>query len=80
MEQERVLFDNALARIGFSPNERNAFIQASGCVNAAMMGLLSSEQISRICKRLSTRTADPISLSAIQEQLLLALRFWVAKQ
>jgi hypothetical protein len=45
-----------------------------------MMGLLSSAQISRICKHLATRAVDPIPLLAIQEQLLLALHFWVAKQ
>jgi hypothetical protein len=79
-DPERVYFENALARIGFGLTERNAFIQASSCLNAAMMGLLSSEQISRICKRLATRAVDPIPLLAIQEQLLLALHFWVAKQ
>jgi hypothetical protein len=80
LDPERNLFENALAHIGFGLNERNAFIQASGCVNAAMMGLLSSEQISHICKRLATRAVDLIPLPAMQEQLLLALHFWVAKQ
>jgi hypothetical protein len=80
LDPERDLFENALAHIGFGLNERNAFIQASGCVNAAMMGLLSSEQISHICKRLATRAVDLIPLPAMQEQLLLALHFWVAKQ
>ena len=80
LDPERDLFENALAHIGFGLNEQNAFIQASSCVNVAMMGLLSSEQISRICKHLATRAVDPIPLPAMQEQLLLALHFWVAKQ
>ena len=42
-----------------------------------MLGILPADQISKICKRLSTRAIDPITLSAIQEQLLLAMRFWV---
>jgi hypothetical protein len=51
---KRARFENALARIGFSPEERLAFIQASGCTNVAMIGLLSTDQINRLCKRLST--------------------------
>jgi len=76
-DEQRIAFENALARIGFSPNERQAFIQTSGCTNIAMLGILPADQISKICKRLSTRAIDPITLSAIQEQLLLAMRFWV---
>jgi hypothetical protein len=75
---ERIAFENALARIGFGPEERREFIASSGCTNIAMMGLLPAEQVNRICKRLGTRAANPITLSAIQEQLLLAVRFWVA--
>ncbi len=75
---ERIAFENALARIGFGPDERRAFIAASGCTNIAMMGLLPAEQVNRICKCLATRAVDPITLSAIKEQLLLAMRFWVA--
>jgi hypothetical protein len=76
-DEQRIAFENALARIGFSPNERQAFIKTSGCTNIAMLGILPADQISKICKRLSTRAIDPITLSAIQEQLLLAMRFWV---
>jgi hypothetical protein len=78
LDVERVAFENALARIGFGPEERQAFIAASGCTNIAMMGLLPADQINKICKRLGTRAVQPITLSAIQEQLLLAMRFWVA--
>jgi hypothetical protein len=52
-------------RMPWAACERDAFIQASSCTNAAMMGLLSPDQVSRICKRLSTRTVDPITLTAI---------------
>jgi len=75
-----VRFINALARIGFSPIEHQGFIEVSSCVNIAMLGLLSSDQVSCIFKRLATRTVDPIYTSAIQEQLLLAVRFWIVSQ
>jgi len=44
-EDEQVRFINALARIGFSPMERQGFIEVSGCVNIAMLGLLSADQV-----------------------------------
>jgi hypothetical protein len=68
---ERVAFETALSRIGFTNNEREAFIEMSGCLNIAMMGLLPADQVSKICKRLSSRSDNPIALSAIQEKLLL---------
>jgi hypothetical protein len=43
-----------------------------------MLGLLTIDQISKICKRLESRTVDPIRITMVQEQLLLGLRFWVA--
>lgn len=78
MDPKRARFENALAHIGFGPGERDTFVQASGYVNACMVGLPSPEQVSGICKRLATRNVNPVALMAIQEQLLLALCFWVA--
>jgi hypothetical protein len=77
VDDPRLAFENALSRIGFGLDERQAFIASSGCTNIAMLGLLSADQISKICKRLVSRMINPIALSAIQEQLLLAMRFWV---
>jgi hypothetical protein len=74
----RAAFKNALARIGFADTERQAFIVQSGCTNVAMLGLLPSNQISKICKRLMTRANNPVIITAIQEQLLQAMWFWVA--
>jgi DNA primase len=45
-----------------------------------MSGLLSPEQVSYIFKRLATRAVNPISLLAIQEQLILEIHFWVVSQ
>jgi hypothetical protein len=50
----------------------------SGCNNIVMLGLLPSDQISKICKRLTTRVNELIVIMAIQEQSLQAMRFWVA--
>jgi len=78
--EERARFENALARIGFSPDERQGFIEVNGCRNVAMLDLLSPEQINCTFKRLSTRPINPLATSANQEQLVLAVRFWVASQ
>jgi hypothetical protein len=74
----RVAFEDALSRIGFAAPERNALILESSCTNIAMLGILPSDQIRQICKRLRTRAVDPVPITAIQEQLLQAMRFWVA--
>jgi hypothetical protein len=73
-------FEAALARIGFGPQERTAIIDMSGCRNIAMLGLLTADQVSKICKRIETRVIDPLPITTIQEQLLLAMRFWVANR
>jgi hypothetical protein len=74
----RAAFADTLACTGFSTQERNAFINQSGCTNIAMLGLLPSDQVSKICKRLTTRAVNPIIITAIQEQLLQAMPFWVS--
>jgi hypothetical protein len=68
-------FENALDRIGFGQQERDASIQASGCVNIAMVSLSTVDQIKRVCKWLNANLNIPIS--AMQEQLPLPLQSWV---
>jgi len=70
-------FVAALDRIGLEPEQRNAIIETSGCINIAMLGLLTSSQVSKLCKRIETRPVNPIHINTIQEQLLLAMRSWV---
>ena len=53
------------ARVGSGPAEGVVFIEASSCVNVAMMGLLTPNQISCICKRLATRTVNLIVKEAM---------------
>jgi hypothetical protein len=44
-------FEDLLTRIGFGPMERAAIIEMSGCRNIAMLGLLTIDQVSKVCKR-----------------------------
>jgi hypothetical protein len=74
VDEARVALEDALAHIGFAGPEHQAFINQSGCTNIAMLGLLPSDQVAKICKRLTTRAIDPIIITAIQEQLLQAMR------
>ncbi len=70
-------FDAVLTRIGFAQPQQDAIIDLSGCRNVAMMGLLTTEQVSKMCKRIESRPVQPLPITTVQEQLLLALRFWV---
>jgi len=70
-------FDAALRRIGLEQAQREAIIETSGCMNIAMLALLSVNQLSIVCKRLETRALNPISISTLQEKLLLAMRYWI---
>jgi hypothetical protein len=55
-------FNAALERIGLGQGQRNAIIETSGCCNIAMIGLLSADQVSKICKRINTRPVNPIEI------------------
>jgi len=46
----------------------------------AMLGLLTADDISKMCKTFRTRAVNPINVTIIQEQLLLAVRFWVTNR
>jgi hypothetical protein len=69
-----------LTRIGFGQPQRDAIIDMSGCRNIAMMGLLTMDQVAKMCKRIETCAVNPLPITTVQEQLLLALRFWVASR
>jgi hypothetical protein len=63
MDIAQIAFEDALGCIGFAVPERDAFIRESGCTNIAMIGILPTEQIRQICKRLRTRAADPVPIT-----------------
>jgi hypothetical protein len=78
--QQLAAFQALLLRICLTQAQVDAICEATGCVNIAMVGLLSADQISRTCKRIGTRAENPILINTVQEQLLLALRFWVVSK
>jgi hypothetical protein len=47
-------FHAALNRIGFTPDEQGAIIDYTGCRNLVMLGLLSEEDLVRMCKAFRT--------------------------
>jgi hypothetical protein len=66
-----------VGRIGFAPDVQQEIMACTGCNNIAMLGLVTPEDISKMCKAFRTRAVNPIQITVIQEQLLLAIRFWV---
>ncbi len=53
-------FDNILNRIGFNQPQHDAIIDTSVCRSAAMIGLLSTDQVLKFCKWIENCTMDPI--------------------
>jgi hypothetical protein len=78
--QQLAAFQALLLQIRLTQAQVDAICEATGCVNIVMVGLLSADQISRTCKRIGTRAENPILINTVQEQLLLALRFWVVSK
>jgi hypothetical protein len=74
----QLAFMAALSCIGCAPALQQETIAYTGFVNIAMLGLLALDDIAKICKNFRTRPINPIPVTVIQEQLLLAVRFWVS--
>jgi hypothetical protein len=66
-------FCDALTHLGFNVAQQIAFIEQTGCTNVAMLGLLTSKQVSKVCKEIQTRAINPILISTIQEQCFFVL-------
>lgn len=77
VQAAQLAFAAALGRIGFAPDVQQEIMACTGCNNIAMLGLVTPEDISKMCKAFCTRAVNPIQITVIQEQLLLAIRFWV---
>lgn len=73
----QLAFSAALGRIGLAPNIQQEIITYTGCINIGMLGLMTPDDITKMCKTFRTRPANPLQITVIQEQLLLAVRFWV---
>jgi len=76
----QLAFAAALGRIGLAPNIQQEIITYTGCINIGMLGLLTPDDISKMCKTFRTRPNNPLQITVIQEQLLLAVRFWVSSR
>jgi hypothetical protein len=73
----RNAFQAALMRIIFDALRAEAIMELSGCSNIAMLGILSTSQIAKLCKQISTRADNPLAITSVQEQMLLALHSWI---
>jgi hypothetical protein len=74
-------FEDTLMRIGFGLPERMAIIEMSGCLNIAMLGLLTIDQVSKVCKCIEMHQVSLLlAITTLQEQLLLTLCFWVTNR
>jgi hypothetical protein len=68
----------ALDRIGFEDAAATALVQVCGVeLHSHAVSLLLANWIEKACKTLCTRAGNPIAITMIQEQLLLAMRYWV---
>jgi hypothetical protein len=52
VEEPEQAFRNVLTHLGFYAKQQIAFMQQTGCTNVATLGLLTSEQISQVCKEI----------------------------
>lgn len=73
-------FHTALNHISLTSDEQTAIADYLNCHNIAMLGLLSEEDIIRMCKAFHARPNAPILLTVLQEKLLLGIRFWISSQ
>jgi len=76
----QLAFAAALGRIGLTPDIQQEIIAYTCCINIGMLGLSTPDDISKMCKTFRTRSNNPLRITVIQEQLLLAVRFWVSSR
>lgn len=72
-------FHEALGRIGFSQAAQNA-ISNQGFSNVALLGLITSDQVKQVCKLIREDPVTPVPINMLQQQMLLAFRFWVVNR
>ncbi len=79
MAEAQAAFQTALNRIGFS-QAAQAAVTAQGFVNVALLGLVTADQIKQVCKLIREDPNNPVTINMLQQQMLLALRFWVVNR
>ncbi len=63
-------FRAALNHVGFTPDGQIAIIEYTGCRNLAMLGLLSEDDLTRMCKAFRMRSVAPIPLSVFTGKVI----------
>jgi hypothetical protein len=76
MAEAQAAFQAALGRIGFSAAAQAAVV-SQGFVNVALLGLMTADQVKQFCKLIREDPVNPIPINMLQQQMLLAFRFWV---
>ncbi len=79
MAEAQAAFQTALNRIGFS-QAAQAAVTAQGFVNVALLGLVTADQIKQVCKLIREDPNNPVTFNMLQQQMLLAFRFWVVNR
>jgi hypothetical protein len=74
-----VAFHAALEHIGFNPAAQAA-VTDQGFTNVALLGLVTADQIKQVCKLIRESPINPIPINMMQQQMLLALRYWVVNR
>jgi hypothetical protein len=72
-------FQAALSRSGFTMQAQEAVV-SQGFVNIALLGLVTSDQIKELCKLIREDTNNPVPINMLQQQMLLAMRYWVVNR
>jgi len=68
-----------LTWLDFTQEAQDDFVCISGCGDIAMMGLFSTDQVTKTCKCINgVMPANP--LTTRQEHLIITLHFWVANK
>jgi hypothetical protein len=72
-------FQAALGRIGFSQAAQTV-ISNQGFTNAALLGLITADQVKQVCKLIREDPTTPVPINMLQQQMLLAFRYWVVNR
>jgi hypothetical protein len=72
----QVAFRATLGRIGFSEEAQLAVV-AQGFNTMSLLGLVTSDQIKQVCRLIRKSPNNPVPINFVQQQLLLAMHYWV---
>ncbi len=64
----QLAFSAALGRIGLAPNIQQEIITYTGCINIGMLGLMTPDDVTKMCKTFRTRPANPLQITVTNVQ------------